>query len=236
MKKVLILNFVFLFIIFAAALCSAAEGIHKGKVIYAKSVDKYTYIQLKEKSGKVWLAASKMDVSVGDTVEYVGGTLINDFKSKQLNRTFKSILFVARIHVVGKDKGKKLSIPNDEYHKNKNVVSKTNQVTSPKKGSLKKPSDGKTIEEIYSQKEKLAGKEVILRAKVIKVNKNIMKKNWLTLSDGTGKSPDDNITATTTDDVKNGDILVVKGILNLNVNIGSGYKYKMLIENAKLSK
>jgi len=63
-----------------------------------------------------------------------------------------------------------------------------------------------------------------------------MKKNWLTLSDGTGKSPDDNITATTTDDVKNGDILVVKGILNLNVNIGSGYKYKMLIENAKLSK
>jgi len=75
-----------------------------------------------------------------------------------------------------------------------------------------------------------------LRGKVIKVSRNILKKNWITLSDGTGTAPDDRIVAVTTDLVTPGDVATVTGTLKTNVNLGAGYKYKVLIDDAEFAK
>jgi hypothetical protein len=96
------------------------------------------------------------------------------------------------------------------------------------------PKGGKTVQEVYQEKEKLKGKRVILRGKVVKYNGAIMGKNWLHLRDGTGKEPNNDLTVTTQTAAKVGDTVLVEGIVTLDKDIGAGYKYDVIIEDAKV--
>lgn len=94
-----------------------------------------------------------------------------------------------------------------------------------------------TVGEIYSGKADLAGKPVTLRAKVVKYNPQIMGKNWLHLQDGSGddKAGTNDLTVTSKTTAKVGDTVLVKGPLTLDKDFGYGYKYKVIIEDAKVS-
>ena len=59
---------------------------------------------------------------------------------------------------------------------------------------------------------------------------------WVTLIDGTGKAPDDRIVATSQETPSIGEVVTVQGVMKTNVNLGSGYQYKALIEDAKFTK
>ncbi|MCG8094950.1 MAG: DNA-binding protein, partial [Candidatus Thiodiazotropha endolucinida] len=95
--------------------------------------------------------------------------------------------------------------------------------------------DGLTIEKIVSNAVELDEKSVTFNAKVIKVNQNIMGKNWVTLQDGTGKKPNNKLIATSQDEISPGEQVTVEGVLRNNVDIGAGYKYKVLLEQAKFT-
>ena len=97
-----------------------------------------------------------------------------------------------------------------------------------------KPKDGKTVEEIYQEKAKLKGKRVTLRGKVVKFSSAIMGKNWLHLRDGTGKEPANDLTVTTQAKAKVGDTVLVEGMVTLDKDLGAGYKYDVIIEDAKV--
>ena len=97
-----------------------------------------------------------------------------------------------------------------------------------------KPKDGKTVEEVYQDKAKLKGKRVTLRGKVVKFNEAIMGKNWLHLRDGTGKEPSNDLTVTTQNRAKVGDTVLVEGVVTLDKDLGSGYQYDVIIEDAKV--
>ena len=97
-----------------------------------------------------------------------------------------------------------------------------------------KPKDGKTVQEVYQEKAKLKGKRVTLRGKVVKYNEAIMGKNWLHLRDGTGKDPTDDLTVTTQAKAKVGDTVLVEGTVTLDKDFGAGYKYDVIIEDAKV--
>lgn len=97
-----------------------------------------------------------------------------------------------------------------------------------------KPKDGKTVQEVYQEKDKLKGKRVTLRGKVVKYNQAIMGKNWLHLRDGTGKDPTDDLTVTTQAKAKVGDTVLVEGTVTLDKDFGAGYKYDVIIEDAKV--
>ena len=202
---------------------SAEETIHAGTVIYTKNAGNYTYIRLKESGKKIWLATSPIQVSVGDPIEYMGGDVMKKFESKAINKTFDEIRFVTRIRVV-----KNGPLPDNQ--------AMASVAPIPKKGEIKKTGKEKTVEEIFSGREQLKDRPVTLRGKVIKVSRNILKKNWITLSDGTGTAPDDRIVAVTTDLVTLGDVATVTGTLKTNVNLGAGYKYKVLIDEAEFAK
>ena len=62
-----------------------------------------------------------------------------------------------------------------------------------------------------------------------------MGKNWITLQDGTGTEPDDRLMATSKDMVEPGSIVVVKGTVKTDVDLGYGYLYKVLLEDASFS-
>lgn len=97
-----------------------------------------------------------------------------------------------------------------------------------------KPKDGKTVQEIYQEKAKLNGKRVTLRGKVVKYSAAIMGKNWLHLRDGTGKAPANDLTVTTQAQAKVGDMVLIEGVVTLDKDLGSGYKYDVIIEDAKV--
>ncbi len=232
-NKILVIFSVFIFF-FSVISAFADEKTHTGSVTFTVKTDKYSYIKLDESGKEVWLAAPTMQVAIGDIVEYTGGVLMKDFQSKAMEKTFNYILFVSRISVLqSAPSEKRVEMPDDDYHKD--IPGIEQAVPLPKKGEIVKAEGSRTIKDIFSEREQLKGKEIILRAKVIKVSKNILGKNWITLQDGTGVSPDDRLIATTTETVNTGDVLTVKGTLITDVKIGAGYSYKVMIEHAVFS-
>jgi hypothetical protein len=62
-----------------------------------------------------------------------------------------------------------------------------------------------------------------------------MGKNWITLRDGTGTEPDNKIIATSSELVSPGDLVIASGTVKTDIDIGAGYKYKVLLEEATFS-
>jgi len=98
--------------------------------------------------------------------------------------------------------------------------------------------DGRTVEEVVKGKAALKDKTVLVNAQVVKVTNDIMGKNWVHLQDGTGKAADGthDVIVTTKDKVAVGDVVKAKGTVRTDVNIGQGYAYSVLIEDAALAK
>jgi len=82
----------------------------------------------------------------------------------------------------------------------------------------------------------LKNKDVVVRGKVVKFLGGIMGKNWMHLQDGTGSAEkgDNDITVTTDEKVSVGDVVTVKGTLAADKDFGAGYRYEVIIENAKV--
>ena len=114
----------------------------------------------------------------------------------------------------------------------------TSPAASPEKISVTKAigPNGFTIAEVYAKSAQLDKKTVLIRGKVVKVASGIMKKNWIHLEDGTGSSAKGthDLVCTTKESAKVGDIITVSGVLAKDRDFGSGYKYKVIIENAVL--
>lgn len=98
--------------------------------------------------------------------------------------------------------------------------------------------DARTVAEVVTGKAALKGKPVVVHAQVVKVTPGVMGKNWVHLQDGSGKAADGthNVIATTQDTVAVGDVVNAKGTVRTDVNIGAGYAYAVLIEDAVVRK
>ena len=95
----------------------------------------------------------------------------------------------------------------------------------------------KSIADIYQEKAELAGKPVKLQGKVVKVNNNIMNRNFLHLQDGSGDPAAGNNDLTITSDgtAAMGDTVTVTGTLAVDTDFGYGYKYPLLLEKATIT-
>jgi hypothetical protein len=101
---------------------------------------------------------------------------------------------------------------------------------------ITKAEGGKTIAELYTEKDQLGGQSVKVRGKVVKVNANIMGKNWLHVRDGTGEENANDLTVTTTGQLPSvGDTVLVTGTVTLDKDYGMGYTYPVIIEDAQVT-
>ncbi len=105
-------------------------------------------------------------------------------------------------------------------------------------GSVKveKLDGGLSVAEIFAQAETLEGKTVKLRAKVVKSMPNILGRTWLHVQDGTGDAArgDHDLVVTTAVEPTIGQTVVLEGVLVRNKDLGSGYRYDVLLEDAKV--
>jgi len=101
---------------------------------------------------------------------------------------------------------------------------------------IAKAEGGKTVAEVFAEKDALAGKPVTFRGKVVKTNPDIMGKNWLHVRDGSGAEGTNDLTITTAGTLPNvGDTVVVTGNVTLNKDFGMGYAYDVLVEDAQVT-
>ena len=93
---------------------------------------------------------------------------------------------------------------------------------------------GTSIAEVWARRKSRAGTVVVVRGKVVKYNANILGKNWLHIQDGTGSAGSNDLLVTTTAQAKRGDTVLIEGKVALKKDFGSGYKYELLVEDAKV--
>lgn len=65
----------------------------KGKVLETLDSGGYTYCQIDAKGEKVWVAVPQTKVEKGKVASFQPGMLMENFKSKTLNRTFDKVYF-----------------------------------------------------------------------------------------------------------------------------------------------
>jgi hypothetical protein len=208
----------------------AASGAIAGTVLEVKDVEVYTYLRLKTKDGEIWAAVSKAPVKVGAEVGIVNTMVMTDFESKTLNRKFDRIVFGSLA-----TPGAGAAAPGGDLAAAHAGVGKTADVGDVKVAKATGP-DARTVAEIVKGRADLKDKKVLVRGKVVKFTPAVMDKNWIHLRDGSGSAADgtDDIVVVTKDETKVGDVVLVKGVVRVDRNLGSGYAYKVLIEDATL--
>ena len=72
-------------------------GVHKILVQEVLQTTNYTYLHAKENDSTVWLAIPKMQASPGETYYYENPMRMPAFQSKELNRTFDAVYFLAGV-------------------------------------------------------------------------------------------------------------------------------------------
>ena len=201
-------------------------NVHKVIVKEVLQTTSYTYVHAEEDGSLKWIAVPKMAATVGETYYYQGGMEMGEFKSKELDRTFSSILFLNGMISPEVIEGGGTTL-NVSKQKTETIVVSVDDPIEPAEGGL-------TITELYSNKEKYANKIVKIRGKVTKFNAKIMSKNWIHLQDAAANQGKMDLTATTDEEVKVGDIITIEGMITLDKDFGAGYFYSIIMENSRI--
>jgi hypothetical protein len=185
----------------------------------------YTYLKVNEDDKDYWIAISRQEVKKGGTY-YIGtGLEMKNFTSKELKRTFDVIFFVQDFS--------DQPIPDP---KTKALAAMSGKKAAEKKEGINvKPAEGGiTIAELFSNKDKYAGKTIKISGEVVKFNSGIMNKCWIHIQDGTEAEGSFDLTITAKDTVKVGDVVTFEGSISLDKDFGAGYTYDVIMEDAKL--
>jgi len=210
-----------------------------GKVLETMNSGGYTYVKADIGGTEVWAAAPQFSVKPGDVVAIPEGAPMPNYYSKTLDRTFDRIYFVPSIAIQG-GAGRIPTTALDAHGGGATPLEHGGSVaarpTAVQISGIKRADGGKTVEELFQDKAGLAGKDVVVRGKVVKFSSAIMGKNWLHVQDGSGAPGTNDLVVTTDVAVSVGDTVLVKGKMTTDKDFGVGYKYDVILEDAAVTK
>lgn len=188
----------------------------------------YVYILGDENGSKRWFALSTREVNEGDVFYYDNPLIMTDFYSKELDRPFDEILFLSRVE----DNAEAFSKTVGRIENKPSGKITTDQLEL----NIEVPENALTIAQLYDQMESLSGQKVKVRGQVVKFSPEIMNTNWIHIQDGTSFESKFDLTITSTETVKVGDVLTFEGIVAVNKDFGYGYFYELLMEESQTIK
>jgi hypothetical protein len=198
-----------------------AGDVFEGTVVDTLQGGGYTYLQIDDTKKKYWVAVEGTKVEKGTEVRFTEELRAKDFESKALNRKFDEIVFASNL----------------QYRTNVPEKGNLSLITEQVKESPYKQKDTMSIKEAWENRVSLKDKTIAVRGKVVKASPNILGRNWVHIQDGTGEGTEvGRIVFTSSELPKVGDIVTAKGVVNVDKDFGSGYSYKIIIENATFSK
>jgi hypothetical protein len=231
------------------------SNFHKIVVQEVLQASEYTYLRAKENNNEIWLAVPGMQAKAGDTYYYEGGVEMKKFESKELKKVFESILLLEKLNT--EPKSSAIAASNKPYNATAPAAANdvptgpatggeqdapaTNETYTRKAPVLEKKDvkvaaakGGINIGKLFSEKEAFAGKIVKIKGQVTKYTPLVMGKNWIHIQDGTEFNGKFDLTITSGSEVKMGDIVTLEGKISLNKDLGYGYFFDVIMEDAVL--
>jgi hypothetical protein len=229
-----------------------AQSTLKGTIVETMNGAGYTYILLDQSGEKIWVATTEIPVKTGQEIELKPGLVMENFQSKSLNRVFEKIIFSAGLAsgsasthghtTMGPASSQSpneadpiAALSKGSWNKTQNHASSAKNA-APVKVEKAQGENAYTIAEIFAKADSLNLKPVRIRGKVVKSLPEIMGKNWIHLQDGTGSISEKNhdLVITSKDLPKVGQVVTMMGTLYTNKDFGSGYAYRVIVEEASV--
>lgn len=198
------------------------ESMHEVVAVETLSAQRYTYVLVEESDEQFWIAVPKSDVVVGETYYYSGGLLKRNFKSQEFDREFETIYLVSGL--LQRSSGQSQS-----------AVDRALANSSPKSQAadhVHSSENSVSLEELFTNKEQYNGKVIEVTGECVKINKQIMGRNWVHIQDGSGGEKPYDLTVTTSADIPVGAVVTLRGKIVLDRDFGSGYRYDIIMEDA----
>ena len=207
--------------------CSSpsGDGAVTVKVKAVEQVSSYTYLMVKGKGPAYWVVITSSDIAVGESITYQGGNLMEDFYSKELDRTFEKVLFLDGLE------GSQAS-PMGEMGGMGGTTQGSDIKTDRLETNIEAEAGTISIADIYANPAAYEGKTIRVKGEVAKFNPNIMERNWIHLQDGSEFEGKYDLTITSQEGFVVGQVHTIEGILALNRDFGYGYNYEILLEKA----
>ena len=204
-----------------------SNEMHEIVVLEILPTTKYVYLKVEENDEQFWIATIKQKINVGGTYFYKGGLLKTNFESKEHNKIFDKIYLVTSLVQAnhGNDSKDGKIITKETEQKDEPISTSNTSDNIQKSGSIK-------IAELVENFKKYEGKTVQISGRCVKINPNIMGRNWIHIKDGSKDDYDLVITSDTF--VKEGSMVTMKATVSLNKDFGAGYKYDLILENGTI--
>lgn len=207
-----------------------ASIVHNTKILEVIQASSYTYLKVKEDGNEYWIATIKEDAREGDKYSYGEGLEMVNFRSEELDRTFPVILFVNEDGGFGQEETPEPAGMGAPVSMGKPRVDQAvNTVIAQSEGGI-------SIGELYKNRDAYSGKKIRVKGKVVKINPEVMDRNWVHIQDGTSDGDYFDLTVTTLETVVVDDIVEFEGTIVLNKDFGAGYVYEVIMEGGILKK
>jgi hypothetical protein len=221
----------------------AANSPPSGEVREAIDVAGYTYLRLLSPQGhEFWAAVSKASVKVGSTVTIADAARMTNFESATLKRTF-DVIYFGNLEQALPVAGPAGALPPGHP-----PISGQGAGTPTLPGAHALPStappssaisvqpaagpNGRTIAALLAEVATIAGKAVKVRGQVVKATP-VQGVTYYRLRDGSvaGSEPAELVVSSTAP-AQVGDVVTFEGPASVNVDVGIGYKYPLMLQNA----
>lgn len=208
---------------------SFTDNLHKVVIQEILPAIRYNYLRVTEGGQEHWIAVRKQEVEIGGTYFYRNGLLKTNFESKEYNRVFERIFLVSslvpEVHGGnGTSLGSVITSDTENAPIKQDIPTHTEEIVQ-HKGSIK-------IADLVANPQSYEGKTVQLTGKCVKINPNIMQRNWIHLRDGSKDDFDLVITSNTF--VAEGTVVTIKAKVVLNKDFGAGYRYDLILEEGEV--
>lgn len=208
---------------------NSGDGLTTIKVKEVEQVANYTYLLVKGKGPEYWVAVPTMEASVGETYQYQGGMVMEDFYSEELEKSFDKVVFLEALFSE-KGSSEQESTPLEQGSQQLDyeamvTIEKSDVEVAAGKGTV-------SIADLFSNPGTYEGKKIRVKGEVTKFNAAIMQRNWVHIQDGTEYEGKFDLTATSLESFEVGSVVTLEGILALNKDFGYGYSYEILLEEA----
>jgi len=201
----------------ACSLTLHAGDVFEGTVVDTLQGGGYTYMQIDDTKKKYWVAVEGTKVEKGTEVRFTEELKAKNFESKSLNRTFDEIVFASNL----------------QYRTNVPEKGNLELITEQVKESPYKQNGTMSVKEAWEKRVSLNAKTITIRGRVVKASANIIGRNWIHIQDGTGEGSEvGRIVFTSKELPKVGDVVTASGVVSVDKDFGSGYFYKIIVENA----
>lgn len=216
----------------AATINASPQDMHEIEVIDFQNIGKYTYLQVKERDRSFCVAIPlNSEIKKGNTYYYKGGLIMANPEKLKFNEKYETVFIVATLSENPLAANSPWMAPGAENSPpGAGLDGEIKEVKiEPAPGVVK-------LSELITNSARYDGKTIKVQGQCVKLNRMIMNKNWLHIQDHSvnpqGEKYD--LTITTTEEVQLGAVVLFEGKIATNKDFGAGYKYQIILEDAKL--